>query len=242
MNCKRFNIVSILTDTWPWWWVGCRGPYWAPRSCCTWTAAVDGACACGRSRAATGCSAAAPRAGRTWRRSLRMASCCLWSIAAERNNKTVCYKGNEEHFEHVDGHHLESHLVHFSAVLERTRVVDVVHQADHVACQVGLGQEVKIWRHLVQLVVSEQEKKQMIGDGGIKRQRRTDAVTRSDCSAVIRRASAQNKRFLPAGTSPDRKRRSYWWHSRTYGLLWSVSVSVVDNKVNIIKGAFFLLK
>lgn len=56
------------------------------RSCCRWKAGVGGACVSGRSHAATGCSAAAPRAGPTWRLSPHTASCCLWSIAAKHKN------------------------------------------------------------------------------------------------------------------------------------------------------------
>lgn len=44
-----------------------------------------------------------------------------------------------------------TYLVHFGTVLEGARVVDVVHQADHVAGQVGLGQEVEVRHHLVEL-------------------------------------------------------------------------------------------
>jgi len=50
-----------------------------------WTAGAGGACAYGRTRAARGCSAAVPRAGPTWRRAPRTASCCPWSVAAKHN-------------------------------------------------------------------------------------------------------------------------------------------------------------
>lgn len=154
MRSERFGCVLILTGTWPWWWVWCRGPYWALRPCCTWTTAVGGACACGRSRAATGCTAAEPRAGRTWQRPRRRASCCPWSIPAGRNNQTFCSNADTELYQ---SNHLELHLVDVSTVLEGLRVIDVVHKADHVAGQVGLGQDVEIWHHLVQLAESGQE-------------------------------------------------------------------------------------
>lgn len=44
-----------------------------------------------------------------------------------------------------------THLVDPGAVFKRAGVVDVVHQADHVTCQVRLRQEVEIWHHLMEL-------------------------------------------------------------------------------------------
>lgn len=102
---------------------------------------MGGVCACGRSRAATGCTAAEPRAGRTWQRPRRRASCCLGSIPAGRNIQTFCSNTDAEMYQ---SNHLEPYLVDFSTVLEGTRLIDVVHKADHVAGQVGLGQDVKI--------------------------------------------------------------------------------------------------
>lgn len=48
-------------------------------------------------------------------------------------------------------HLLKTYLVDFGTVFERLRVVGVVHQTDHVAGQVRLGQEVEVWHHLVEL-------------------------------------------------------------------------------------------
>lgn len=50
-----------------------------------------------------------------------------------------------------------TYLVHFGAVFEGAGVVDVIHQAHHVARQVRLRQEVKIWHHLVELEVFADE-------------------------------------------------------------------------------------
>lgn len=53
---------------------------------------------------------------------------------------------------------LETDLVGFGTVFERAWVVDVVHQTHHVTGEVGLGQEVKVCHHLVELVCRERRR------------------------------------------------------------------------------------
>lgn len=60
----------------------------------------------------------------------------------------------------------ETYLVDFGTVLERLRIVGVVHQTDHVAGQVRLGQEVEVWHHLVELGEETREE-----EGGKKKRR-----------------------------------------------------------------------
>lgn len=50
-----------------------------------------------------------------------------------------------------------AHLIHFGAVFKGARVVDVIHQTDDITGQVLVRQELKIWHHLMELLVSRQE-------------------------------------------------------------------------------------
>lgn len=52
-------------------------------------------------------------------------------------------------------HMISTYLIRFGAVLKRARVVDVVHQTDHITGKVCLWHEVKIWHQLVELLVPD---------------------------------------------------------------------------------------
>lgn len=71
-----------------------------------WTVGVGGACAYGRTPAVRGCSAAVHRAGPTWRQSPRMASCCLWSIAAKHDQRSTINSRSMLPVKTVIQHHL----------------------------------------------------------------------------------------------------------------------------------------
>lgn len=47
----------------------------------------------------------------------------------------------------------ETYLVHFGTVFKRAWIVDIIHQTNHITREVRLRQEVKLWPHLMELVV-----------------------------------------------------------------------------------------
>lgn len=182
-------------------------------------AEVGGACVCDRIPAAEGYSAAVLRASLIWLQSPHMVSCCPGSIAAN-------------HIQIKPVWLLENSCLPPSP-LPQLPVCDIPCKLWH-----SIQKSVDCWCHtpdtprhrrgrprrgIQNLASSHGAGVQRGGggeeeDGGINTLDQTDVLLRSGCWS------------LPAGTSPDRKRKSCWWRIKTCGLLEFAAASGVDVK------------
>lgn len=183
-----------LTGTWPWWWVWCRFLCQVCRWCCTWMAEVGGACVCDRIPAAEGCSAAVLRASLIWLQSPHKGSCCPGRIAAN----------------HIQGSRLNQ------SDYKRTAVYPPLCK---IPCRLwhSIRKSVDCWchtpdtpRHRRGRPPTGSQNLASPHGAGVQRKKERRKMQRSSRWTQIDILLCSSYWSIPAGTSPDHKRKSCW--------------------------------